>query len=178
MVRLNPAEAIHAMRTGKLPKTVDWYGGFVGLFLCIALWILSALFAFIETSHSNRLQAIPVFIMLGLLSGYGFYCLLKEREVILLETDLNLAGNRKLAESALNYLGWNIQQNNKHVIQAVIPSQWLGTSRVVVVLVKDGALYINTMNQVTGKGRFPFFLSDSKEKTALFIRTAKKLNRA
>ncbi|MFD2720328.1 hypothetical protein ACFST9_16505 [Hymenobacter monticola] len=161
-----------------MPKNVDWYGGFVGLFPCIAIWAVSAVFVFIETSDSNRLQAIPAFIIFGLLCGYGIYCLLKEREVTPLETGLNLASNRKLAESAFNHLGWSIQQNNKHVIQAMIPSQWLGTGQVVVVLIKDGELHINTMNQSTGKGRLPFFLSDSREKTALFIRTVERLNLA
>ena len=177
MVWLTSKEAVNAICERKLPKTVDWYGGFPGLLLCVAVWISSTVFVFIETSHNNRLQAIPVFVILGLLSGYGFYCLLNEREVIPLETGLNLAENRKLAEAAFNHLGWDIFQNNKHVIQAVVPSKWLGTSRIVVVLIEKSALYVNTMNQGTGKGRFPFFLSGSQEKTDLFIRAAEKLNR-
>ena len=168
------SEANATIERGKLPPTVDWYGGFVGLFLFVSLWLASAIIIFLPTPGQNQLVAIPYFLALGALCFYGLYNLLHERRLTVVKTGLNISENNQLLIVAFQQLGWRFSPINKSLLLANIPRKPIGLGGNVTALIAEGAVYLNITGEVIYKGGLPFFSNNYNRKLHLLINNIKQ----
>jgi len=168
------SEANATIKRGKLPATLDWYGGFVGLFLFVSLWLASAVIVFVPTIEQNQLVAIPCFLALGALCFYGLFNLLHERQLTIVRTGLNISENNQLLIVAFQQLGWKFSPINKSLLLANIPRKPIGLGGNVTALVSENAVYLNIIGEVVYKGRLPFFSNNYDRKLHLLINTIKQ----
>jgi hypothetical protein len=167
---LNSQDISDSIQRGRLIATVDWYGGFVGLLVCVALCLVSTVFIVTPVTKFGQLASLPFFLLFGFLSIYGVFCLTQERKLLNIDTGLGVDENHKLVNAACQRLSWGIWQNNNHVIQAGISGKWYSASYNAVILIADHTVYLNIMNLSKGtKGRFPFSFGTSKKHLNLLV---------
>ncbi len=166
---LNQKKVAKAIQEGMLPKSVDWYGGFVGVFICFLLWIACGSILFFDSFTPAQVLFIMVFAGLSCLSYYGVYNLLHERKLFQIQTGLSAANNHQLLTTTFKQLDCSTSQNNLTIIQASVSNKWTELNREAIELISDNTVHLAIVEISSTKGRFPFFRRGDNEKLSLLV---------
>ncbi|WP_460619032.1 hypothetical protein [Hymenobacter ruber] len=156
-----------AIRLGKLPAMPGWYGGFLVLFYCLCFCAIGTVFIF--DRPLNPYAPAGLLLWSGL-SFYTLYCLLTERNLTPLKTNLSAGDNHQLIIHVFNVLGWQVSSITQLSIIAKKGSNWFGIPVHATVLVEESVVYLNLMNGGGNiKGRLPFSFGRNEQKLRLLI---------
>ena len=162
MILLSREEITKSIQQRYLTATADWAGGFISLFLCLCLWFFSVVFVWGDIPAQSLPLALLFFFGVSALLVYATWRLITGRKLVLIETKLTTATNKKLMVGVFNQLRWTTSQNNQQIIQADITKRWFQVSSYAIVLITDCKVYLNVASYSNTKGRFPSFGGNSK----------------
>ncbi|WP_227608036.1 hypothetical protein [Hymenobacter translucens] len=119
---------------------------------------------------------IPLFVATGALFCYAVYCLVHERDLATVDTDLSAAENRQLIVFTFQKLGWGITQNTQYVVRADVPHKWYGfVGQTATALIQEKAVHLNILHHSASKGRSPFSYGFNGKKLTQLIRTISEI---
>ena len=155
-------EVIQSIRAGKLVTKRDWLGDGIGLLCLLIFFAGSTLMVFFPTSPAG-----PLLILFFLLSTsaflYGFYCLIRENDLVKLETNLDATLNRQLIIAVFKEQAWLISQNTAYVIIADKNTPTGLIAQETVAIIEQNYINLNVKHKGTSKGRSPFSFGCNQE---------------
>ena len=159
-----------AIVKGRLQQKRDWLGDLLGLWIVTGIWATIPFSAFLS---SNTLFHKAAWLCIALsLPGYAIYCLIGEKNLTPIATNLSATENRKLVVFAFKALNWRINTNNKlAVIGGANNKWWRGAGQTATVLIADGKVLLNIIHGGTSTGRLPFYFGSNRRKLKRLIAT-------